>query len=678
MEYVRLVKTLNEKGDIVPAETIDDPKSVEKVLYGSDNDWYTSLFRYTEDAAKYFSEKGSIGGYTGPAHCRKLFFDFDSEGDIETAKTDAAKLLGRFQKKYNVDNIVDHCRVYFSGNKGFHVEVLTNKNFSPKELKEVCSAIAEGLESFDSQIYNTTRLIRLPNTIHQKSNLYKIELFPKDLIELSIEDIKERAKVKNTEVREITPLTELSFLDQIEKTKKVATPKSVIVDDAETDLPRGLADIDFSKCPLHVPRCIYALSKGIMVPNSVDPSWEGRSRVFFRLAAYYRNQGMDKEAVHNVLKAISRLNHALYPEAEPIGKDEIWNQHVASAFNETAKQNPGGFGSSEENDLIKRYCDAAGNHTNMRCILHSKSSSSHDMVKIDSVFKSFEKFATDLDGNRVSTGLNFIDDNMDITKGTTTLIAGAAGSGKTTLCLNIIENSNRLDQHAVFFSMDMHRNLVFLKLAQKITNYNKDDILNFYKTHQTDKIDEIRDAVAAKYNKTFFDFSATMTIEQMRDKVLNIQDKHGVDVALVLVDYASRITSDHKDTYANARHNALKSTEVAEVTDAAWLYISQISRITGDASTPLRTKRVAKDSGDWEETATNVITVWRPFIGMEGEDDVMRLFLAKNRMGREIERPLWWNGAKGIIQDMSEIEYHDYKSDREEEEKEAFKSRFKK
>ena len=34
-------------------------------------------------------------------------------------------------------------------------------------------------------------------------------------------------------------------------------------------------------------------------------------------------------------------------------------------------------------------------------------------------------------------------------------------------------------------------------------------------------------------------------------------------------------------------------------------------------------------------------------------DDVMRLFLAKNRMGKELEEVLNWDGAKGSIEDMS-------------------------
>ena len=238
-------------------------------------------------------------------------------------------------------------------------------------------------------------------------------------------------------------------------------------------------------------------------------------------------------------------------------------------------------------------------------------------------------------------------------------------SGKTTLCLNIMENANALGQHTMFFSLDMHKNLIYLKLAQKLTNYSQDQVLEIYKTKDRAKIDKIKNAIADKYGKTFFYFSATLTVEEMRDKVLATEEKNNCKIRLVVVDYASRVTSQHNDSYANARYNALKSPEIASDTDAAWIWLNQVSRNSGSGSSPLRSKRVAKDSGDWEESASNVITCWRPFMGKENEDNVMRLFLAKNRMGTEIERPLHWDGARGQVWDMTTQEYQDYKEDRE-------------
>ncbi len=53
----------------------------------------------------------------------------------------------------------------------------------------------------------------------------------------------------------------------------------------------------------------------------------------------------------------------------------------------------------------------------------------------------------------------------------------------------------------------------------------------------------------------------------------------------------------------------------------------------------------------------------------------MRIFLAKNRLGKELEEVLWWNGAKGEIRDMTKEEKEYYKETREFQEKEIYRLR---
>jgi len=61
-------------------------------------------------------------------------------------------------------------------------------------------------------------------------------------------------------------------------------------------------------------------------------------------------------------------------------------------------------------------------------------------------------------------------------------------------------------------------------------------------------------------------------------------------------------------------------------------------------------------------------------------DNVLKMFLAKNRMGKELEKSLWWDGATGMVWDMEPEEEEMYKNidKREEKEQEVLKSRFKK
>lgn len=670
--YVRLTKTVQDFGQLLPSSDIFDETKFEKIVQQDPkSDWYTSVYQYGSEAMDYFQKNGgSIKGYQGAAFTDKLIFDFDSKVDLNLAKADSIEIISRLADTYKVP--LDAMRVYFSGNKGFHVEVFTEGKFNPDELKNICVNLAGDLKTFDPRVYNVTRIFRANNTYNPKGKLWKIELEPADLTSLTLDQIKKKAENPFRLNFKPSPVKDLSMFDAFKK--EMTKFRSVVTEDSKDfNGIKGLDLINFDECPRTTPRCIYALSHGVMQAGNGE-----RNALFLRLASYYRNQGMTKDVCLSTLVGIANENTKLYPEADPYTKQELEDTVVNSVYTSKAfKLMPGAAGVSAENDLVKKYCDAisAGGFSNRKCCLHHRTDTRQTTVQIDDVAGSFEHFATDFDKNTVKTGIDFLDDHMNIAIGTTTLLVGATGSGKTTLGLNIMENSGQLGQHAVFFSMDMHKNLVYLKLAQKATNYKQHDILNFYKTKNQVKITEIRKAIADKYGKVFFDFSSTLTLEQMRDIVFKIEDENKLKIKLVMVDYAGRISGPYSDAYANANHNALNSTGMAAVTDAAWILISQISRNIGDGCSPLRTKRAAKDSGTWEESATNVVTMWRPFLGDENRDDVVRLYLAKNRMGKEIEEVLHFDGAKGIIRDMTWDEQATYNEQRAKDEKDYLKAR---
>jgi hypothetical protein len=192
-KYVRLCKTVNTTGLLVPMEEVTNKSKFSKRLAAYPNsDWYTSVYYFGDKAKEYFISNGnSVKGYNGDAYAENLVFDFDST-DLEQAKKDVVELLKRMK-----DNGVDvrkSCNIYFSGNKGFHVEFPIARKFTPEKLKLICSNLAKGLKSFDLKIYNVTRLFRIANTKHQVSGLYKIPLDPIEFFKMPTTEMKERAK----------------------------------------------------------------------------------------------------------------------------------------------------------------------------------------------------------------------------------------------------------------------------------------------------------------------------------------------------------------------------------------------------------------------------------------------------------------------------------------------------
>lgn len=666
MEFVRINKTLEDKGVLLSTEDLNVFYK-DNVSKEPERDWYSSLFTFGPEAKEHFETKGgSLKGYNGPAYTNNLVFDLDNV-DLEKARKDVYTLLSRLAKDVGLgaEGVKNHVRVYFSGNKGFHVFVKTARQFTPDELKDYCKIIASDLSSFDPKIYNTTRCFRIANTVNQKSGLYKIPISLELIKDKNgVEKIKELAKSPQDAVDTTVPLGDMELIDKFVNFRRdLKSKKSVVVDEdiEEVNGIRGLNQINFKK-GRGIPKCIYALSQGIMVPGKGQ-----RHEIFLHLGNYYRNQGHSAEVVEGILAGIAALNHKLYPEHDEFSKSEIKSSVIKMVFSEDEKINIGGWGVAPENEVFAAYCKALP--CGDKCQIHGKSTKK-SVIKIHQVADDFTQFAANFDESIVKTGIKFVDDSVKIAKGTTTLLVGSSGSGKTSICLNIFEELNKKKQHSFFFSLDMNKNLVYLKLAQRHTAYTQDEIFNFFKNHNVKKINEIREIIKEHYEYTFFDFSGNLSIDDIVHRVNVAEEDSGEKVNLVVIDYASRLIGPHSDTNANETFNALKSKDAADETDAAWIILNQISRASGDGSTPLRTKRVAKGSSAWEESCSSMLTVWRSFMGLNNvydiendvtyKDSYMNIFIAKNRLGPEKEDILYWDGKTGMVRDLTAEEKEIY------------------
>lgn len=158
-------------------------------------DCYMSAYRFNSDFKKFADENKTVRGYAGICHCENLFFDFDSpHGDL--ALEEVREFIGMVIEK-DQDPIIEDINIYFSGNKGFHVFIKQNFDPSidlPDIIKKYCFALAKKYSTFDRAVYDKTRIIRIPNSKHRKSGLYKIPLLPGEVFKLSTDDIRVLAK----------------------------------------------------------------------------------------------------------------------------------------------------------------------------------------------------------------------------------------------------------------------------------------------------------------------------------------------------------------------------------------------------------------------------------------------------------------------------------------------------
>lgn len=151
-------------------------------------DYYCSAFLYNTQK---ISEAELYGN---------LYLDFDDENNINNAREDIIHTLSFFKIVYQIPS--DQLRIYFSGNKGFHLVVPKEiLGIEPnKNLNGIFKTIAEQINRFslhktvDLKIYDNRRLFRVPNSINSKTNLYKIMITDNELENLSINDIYDLAK----------------------------------------------------------------------------------------------------------------------------------------------------------------------------------------------------------------------------------------------------------------------------------------------------------------------------------------------------------------------------------------------------------------------------------------------------------------------------------------------------
>jgi hypothetical protein len=151
-------------------------------------DQYYSIFSYRpEDTA-------------GSDLYAPFYLDIDKEDDLKTSYKATQQVLSMM----NAYGVEDQDRsVYFSGKKGFHIEVapevfgLVPMEYLDKIYKQIAGWFSENLPFgvVDFVVYERRRLWRIPNTINKKSGLYKIQITGDEPLDIILKNAKKTQKL---------------------------------------------------------------------------------------------------------------------------------------------------------------------------------------------------------------------------------------------------------------------------------------------------------------------------------------------------------------------------------------------------------------------------------------------------------------------------------------------------
>lgn len=614
-----------------PLETFLDT-AFEATDKDPNSDFYESIYVYTDEHKKQLETTKTLSGISG-IKTDRIVFDFDSK-DISLAQNDAKELVTRLKVDFQDEAI----RIFFSANKGFHVEVHLNKFLSREKFETVIDSFAGDLNTFDTKIKDEQRLFRFPLTKHNKSGLYKIPLTQEQLYNFSVDQIKELA----TQIRpEFYDLMNSYITVNIDESKYQSTREKKEV--KQTDfVPQDRPDL--SRKPKHLTAAKFVLQEGFFEEGE-------RNEACMILASTYKYLGYNERHTYNIIKGTlalraQRLGHEGYD------KEELYNTIIKPIYSPTWK----GGTFSEEDGLLKRTID--------RYDLNKISPTEAGLVAVTSIANNFKIFAQNIESNTIKLGIDEIDRKVRITTGMLVAFLAAPGAGKSSAAFGILNNLSKSGEKAIFFSMDMGADQVYQRLIQKHTGHDSDRILKNYENNIVGEIETYENLLSENYQNIKFCFKTSLTPELIRAIVVQEFQMTGSYPKMILLDYLECIQTGINDPTQSKAVAALALKDIANEFGINVFLLTQPTKLVGGPAGELTSYTQIKGSGVVGEQATIVLTMSRPGFNPKSPDDdnYVTINVVKNRMGPLSSTDLHWNGLTGHIRSLSHEEENDLKA----------------
>lgn len=238
----------------------------------------------------------------GESFMAPLYFDLDYEPDPAVSQADAIKLIDFFTNELDLKE--SDIWVYFSGSKGFHILVnsealgIEPRNDLHKIFKHIAGYLIHRLDmqSLDLVVYTEKRMLRLPNSVHQKTKLHKVEINLSEIRDKSLEEIKAIAEQPRREEEILFTNQERKKASNLrrEAAKFFKHKQEEYLEAAATANQYEQEDFKFVKDK--PPAAVQEL---------LDEGWSnegGRNQATVQLACYYKEAGYSKQDALSILE----------------------------------------------------------------------------------------------------------------------------------------------------------------------------------------------------------------------------------------------------------------------------------------------------------------------------------------------------------------------------------------
>ena len=463
----------------------------EMSVWMGGHEGYMSLYSYDDYVITYFKENGKLAGYDGLIYMPDEFIlDVDANGKFVNArdKTIALSLV--------LEDLMVPYNIYFSGT-GMHLGIPGNA-FRHKPAKDLHLLVKRCLKSkgifeyADHSVTDKTRLVRLVNTINNKTRLYKVQLTKTQLHEFGRSDIIKYAKTP----KEYFPLPnecEPAFDLMTDTARNVKKLKS------KTKPWQG-----YDPDPREYP-CIQSLLKGA--------SYGSRHQSALVIASHLRWR-YSKDIVELIME---NWRQKIDDPDKPFSETEMENiiTHTYSGHNGEGNR----YGC--DNWIKDRHCDPA-------CMLY-RAKKHNSILTPEQMEKSIIDFYT-TDQKPLQLGELYAE-KFPVFPGEFILVQAPPESMKTMLLLNWV---NAFKKPTWFLELEMSPRQIFTRLAMIEQHWTQEELQDHYKQY--------RNGVAEKFDWLIADYGACYARDlEKRLMLLPFRPE------IVCIDHVGLLHSDKQD-----------------------------------------------------------------------------------------------------------------------------------
>jgi hypothetical protein len=572
---------------------------------------YRSLWNYDESYYDYVGMYNTVTGYQGKHNSDILFFDLDIDkdqtGTFQDVRQEAINLAEMLIYAYDIP--ADLIHITFSGGKGFHIivpfqvvqsDTVMTEDFCEK-YGELIKIITKDFNYVDTSIYNINRVIRVVNTQHGKSKLYKI---PVTLNELKNKNFDIKATAKHKRNADMTYFYSQPFGNGLNVDEIVPSQE---LNDIWRDIKIVKKDNNFS-----------GHGENTFIDAFEETNPKGRHQALAKIVGKLVDKDIDFDTC---MPIVTLWNEKL---VEPMTPERL-DKDVRGLYKSFWNRRPNSKSSEQVDPRSAPKQDSKPiTETSLKDIL----------VYGYKYKEQYDKHITEISrGGRIKFGYNIIDDPIrGMIAGEVAIIVGKTSVGKSAFVQNILLNMVDANRTVLFFSLEMPLPTVAERTLQMKLQKSGRHIEEQFTTGDAFIDREAESAFKALDNFITIPIQG-IKYDVMERYIFETEEILKKKIDVVAIDYAGLMKMDGGSLYEQQSEISRDLKALSGRTHSAVVSLAQVSK-NYDEFAPIDLD-ATRDSGVITEAGDYVIGLWRA----KGHDDKYVLLkgnVCKNRNGAKV------------------------------------------